>query len=171
MKKWGIRLISVCFWLGAVATCFDIITKENPPRGFLGISFSLFSGSSPESMTSQLDIMALIGLCVYVYIAYNLLKSNEQGRIWALAILWISVLRFVFSFIYTVIKSPMPWTSISMVANYPGHSYILNAPGIFLVSTGVVLLLYALPIYFLMRKDVKMDFQARETPELKPATE
>lgn len=115
--------------------------------------------------------MALIGLCVYVYIAYNLLKLNEQGRIWALVILWISVLRFVFSFIYTVIKSPVSWTSLSMVATYPGHSYILNTPSIFLVSTGIVLLLYALPIYFLMRQDIKLEFQKQETPELKPTAD
>jgi hypothetical protein len=150
MKVWGIRLIGMFFLVGAILNLFGIITGINPPHGFMGLSW--------VSSSIEFDIMAWIGTFVFAYIGYHLLKLRSQGRIWALILLWISVLRIVFAFIYTAIKIPAPLTSITLVANYPGHSYTLDKPGIFLVLMGISFLFFAIPTYFLMRKDVKMEF-------------
>src|SRR6187455_973965 len=95
MRKWGVRLIAVSFLFGAITAYIDITIKQNWRPGFLGFSILFMSGSSPESMTSQFNVMALIGLCVNLYIAYQLLKFKSQGRIWALVVLWISALNLV----------------------------------------------------------------------------
>src|SRR5215510_5940267 len=92
MKKWGVRLIGISFLFGAMTIYFNTITKQNPPRGLMGFSFYYASGPSPASMTPQLDIVALIGLCANLYVAYNLLRLKNQGRVWALIVLWLSVL-------------------------------------------------------------------------------
>ncbi len=159
MKKWGVWLISISFFIGAITNYFDIITQRNPPHGFMGFSFFYESGLSPASLVPQFDVMALIGLCVNLYIAYNLSKFRNDGRIGALIVLWLSTLLLGFSLFYIAIKISTPLTSLGTAVNYLGLSYNINQPGTFLTMAGSVFTFYIIQIYFLMRKDVKAQFQ------------
>jgi hypothetical protein len=163
MGKWIIRLIGISFLFGALLNLFGLITGINPPHGFLGLSW--------VSPSAQFDIMAWVGVCVIAYIGYRLVRLHPQGRLWALIVLWYTILGFGLTFVYSAIKAPIPLTSIAVTVNFLGHSYKLNKPGSYLILSGIVFLLYATQIYFLMRKDVKMEFQKQETSEVKPATE
>jgi len=167
MRKWIVRLIGISFLFGAITAYVAIVTKKNPTHGFLGFSFSFLSGSSPESMTSQLDIMALIGLCANLYIAYNLLKFKNQGRIWALVVLWLSAFSLVIGLALMSSRNHLSPTEILANFNFLNHSF--NLP--LLALAGTTLLFYVIQICFLMRKDVKMEFQRQETVEVKPASE
>ena len=167
MKKWGVRLIGMLFLFGAITTYLDIITQRNPPRGFLGMALGFYSGPSPEEMTSQLDLMALVGLCIYLYVAYNLLTHKNQGRIGALVVLWLSVFQSVFGLFLLSFKNHVSLTEMPITFELFNRSFSLSL----LAWASTVLLLYAIQIYFLMRKDVKMEFQSQGKLEPKPATE
>jgi hypothetical protein len=156
MTKWGIRLIAVSFLLGMMLNLFGLITGINPPHGFLG-----FSWVSPSV---QFDIMAWIGLCVNLYIGYHLLKFKDQGRIWALTILWISAFSSVFGLVLFYFGNHLsPISMVPVTAHYFNYSFKSSL----LLISGIAFALYVIQICFLMSKDVKTVFQGQEIAEAK----
>lgn len=156
MKKWGVWLISISFLVGAVLNYLDVILQKNPSYGFVGFHFQYNSGPSPSALVPQFDPMALVGLCVNLYIAYNLFKFRNDGRVWALVVLWLYALNFMVWFVLFCIKNHVsPFSMIDFSVSF--SNYIFNCPLILL--SGVPFLFYIIQVYFLMRKDVKAEFQ------------
>lgn len=165
MRKWGIRLIGIFFLFWAISDLVRLIKGIRPPRGFMGVDLGItYNGET-------IGIMAWIGVCVLVYTGFCLLKLNPQGHKWALILLWLSILKLVLALVLIIIlslKSHTSPASLMTSVNYLSYSIKFDKPGSFLALTGVSFLFYAIQIYFLMRNDVKMEFQRHETLEVKP---
>ena len=169
MKKWGIRATGVLFLFWGLSALIELIIgliKGTPSLiGFMGIKWVFTYGG--ESIPT-IDVMAWIGIYFMLLTGYYLFRLHAEGRVLALIFLWISILRMAFAFVYMAIEIPKPLNSLGVAFNYFSHSYKLNSPGTFLITTGGVFLFYAVQIYFLMRKDVKMEFRNQRSSEVKP---
>jgi hypothetical protein len=165
MRRWGIRLIGIFFLFWAISNLFGLIEGIRPPRGFMGIDLGItYNGES-------IGIMAWIGVCVLAYTGLCLLMLNPQGHKWALILLWLSVLKLVLALVLIIIlslKSQIVPTSLTTSINYLSYSIKIDKSGSFLAITGISFLFYAIQIYFLMRNEVKTEFQRQETLDAKP---
>lgn len=172
MMKWGVRLISFCFGLWAVSTIVRIILNPSDAGGFFGIYIDFSIKIYPYLTFPQVDFNAWGEVCVLLLIGYYLLRFNPTARSVALIILWPSVLWNGLLFLWSFIAVFFARSSSEMyMALHPFGTewkFIgLDVP----LFTGSSFILEILPIYLLMRKDVKMEFQKQEVPEPKPATE
>ena len=167
MKKWGIRAIAMYFLFGAISTLIELIiglTKGIPLlKGFMGIKWVITHGGEPI-----MDLMAWIGVCISGYIAYHLFMLHTEGRIGALIILWLSVISAGFGFIFSLIwlGKFSTWNTSYMTFHILNRSIRLESPINLLLLIIIFFLFYAIQIYFLMRKDVKAEFQGQEDAQL-----
>lgn len=136
MNKWGVRLIGFLFLIEAIYYFLPLITKTWHPTGFW-----------------EIDLVYAI---VFLYTGIQLLRFHPSGRNWALFILWLSTLLSGFFLV---------WISLSLTTTsiYFANPQWLNESSrpIFalLLFVGAVIIFLFVPIYFLMRKDVKQLFQ------------
>ena len=159
LTKLGVRLIGIFFFIRAVADVYGLITHTRSAEGFLGFYMNFNDDGKPI-----IDIMAWVGVVIMIYVCFQLFRFHPSGRNWALTIYWLLLLEGAG---YSI------WLIISWVKDFFGgkdFSFALNinnpvwqgeVSGLFaiLLYFGVVVVFIFIPVYFLMRKDVKQLFQ------------
>ncbi|MFZ5880072.1 MAG: hypothetical protein ACOY0R_11935 [Chloroflexota bacterium] len=157
MKKWGVRLIGILFLLQAISTT---IAYAN------GISPS-FSGYV-EVDNVKLDITTPILICLFLYAGFQLARCKESGRIWALILLWPSVIASLLFFVEALVTYNSPivagkWKiGLEVFWLWGQEKTILDSP-IRVFVVGLFMIFYLVPLYYLLRKDVKALFEPPTT--------
>ncbi len=148
LNVWGVRLLGVFFLLWSLLDFVELITGTRSRKGFLGLHVDI----------GGLDIMTWIGVYVLSYTGYHLLKLNSQGRNWALIIFWPSMIVTGLYFLLAVISSISSSrfdTNLSTTLNLFKFQWAIEDTVTLLIVLGGMFLLNSIPLFFLMRKDVK----------------
>jgi hypothetical protein len=158
MNKWGVRLISVYFFAWAISKAVGI---DNSKGSSYSIKLPFYNHSG------QIDLMGWIGVCVLLYVSYNLLRFNAASRTIALISLWPSVIGigfFLALITYYAINALVSGTYATADSSMTFYFFHTKWPGevtnpalIFLIIAGKFMLALA-PLYILMRKDLKRLF-------------
>ncbi len=174
MNKWGVRLVGWYFLIWAISDVLGLMIDSGQTRGFLGISADLsYDYNLPfYKGTGQIEIMRWAGVCVLVYVGYNLLRFKQSGRMAALIVLWPTAIISGFYFILMILSSVSVFyysgTRLSATLNFfhtnwPGE---ISDPIILPLAFGSLFLLNFIITYFLMRKDTKQLFKKPATSEV-----
>lgn len=155
MKKWGVRLIGCYFFTWGISEVYKLI---------IGTSSNSFFGIITTQNGEEVAFMAWVGVIVYLYIGFQLLRFDPRGRLWALTIFWLSVIALGFYLAWLALSPTSNFFSdveMSVVlrvlfTDWPGE---INGPTrIYSLLVGIFLF-YSFLTYFLMRKDVKQLFE------------
>lgn len=173
MNKWSVRLAGWYFIIWALLTAIGFILSPTHAGGFFGIymnnsvSYSLpiiGSGAIP-----QIDLMALGKSIFLLLVGYFILQFQSSARFAALIVLWpitiyhgiyfsLVTIAAIFSFFYS-------GTQASATMKFLQWSREVKDPIILALAFAGFFLFYAIPTYFLMRKDVKRLFEKPVTTE------
>ncbi len=159
MVKWGVRLIGLLFIFEAVWDLYYLFTDGNNAVRFVGFSGGISYGDN------YTEILAWIIACALAYIGYRLLRFHTEGRAWALIILWPTAVLSGISLLVFMILPIASFASskeISMKLYVFDKSFEINDPVSVLLIFGSFFLFYAIQVWFLMRRDVKIEFQKTE---------
>lgn len=152
MNKWGVRLIGLFFIVWAMQLAIRLITGNHPPHGFLFLVVDI----------DGIDLAAWIGVCVLVCIGYRLLALDPRSRFWALIMLWFLSIGYGWYFLKTIISVFSHSSLDPITLNFwpsQWNSPKLESTEIQLGVTLATFLYFAIPLYYLLRKDVKQLFQ------------
>ncbi|MCC6568127.1 MAG: hypothetical protein IT315_02705 [Anaerolineales bacterium] len=157
MVKWGVRLIGLLFIFEAAWDLYILFTAQNNAIRFVGISGGIHYGDK------YVEILAWIAACLFAYIGYRLLTLHTEGRTWALIILWPAA---ILSGISLALFMILPILSFASSKEISMGLYLFNNklrsitnPNSVLLIIGLFFLFYAIQVWFLMRQDVKNEFQ------------
>lgn len=150
MNKLGVRLIALVFIIGAITDVYGLVTGTRHAQGGLGFDLGLTYNGKP------IDVMAWMEVVVLLYAGIQLLRFHPSGRNWALFIFWVMTV-FAGIFLFWFIGSLA--TASIQISNPPWLSE--NSRSIFaiLLLIGIIIVFCLVPIYFLMREDVKQLFE------------
>ncbi|MBI5352368.1 MAG: hypothetical protein HZB50_06985 [Chloroflexi bacterium] len=157
MKKWGVRLIALLFFIGAILDAYGLIKGTRHAQGGLGFDLGLTYNGQP------IDVMAWVEVVVFIYVGVQLLRFHPSGRFLALAIFWVSVFSSTCTFSWMIVLMVKDWTSPTLdfskfSSNLPWLSGI-SVPILLIVFFAGVFVFNFLAIYFLRKKDVKQLFE------------
>lgn len=162
MNKWGVRLIAVYVFLWAISDFYKLITGNGRTHGFFGFVW-MFSNNG-----NSIDFMAWLQAIVLVGVGINLLRFQSGGRYWALFIFWwtsiMSAGFLIWMIVVSVIdlsKGEIPGLAVNLNnLIWGGEIRGFSAAFYYFV---VILIFYFIPLYFLMRKDIKQLFEKSVT--------
>jgi hypothetical protein len=159
MNKWGVRLIGIYFFVWAISQFVKYVTITRNEHGFWGFDLGLAHNGK------LIDVIGLMGVVILIFAGFQLLRFQASGRYSALFILRLAILASGIGIILTVavlIDSLITGTSFPLTTNFRGNSW-LSEPGGSIVYVvllaGVFIIIYFIPAYYLMRKDVKQLFE------------
>ena len=165
MNKWGVRLISAYFFVWAISKAVGI---DNSKGSSYNIELPFYKHSG------QIDLVGWIGVCVLLYVGYNLLRFDSTSRTIALISLWPSVIGMGVFFVlitYSAINAFLSGAYATADSSMTFYFFHIKWPGeitnpalIYSIIVGRLMLVLA-PLYFLMRKDVKQLFAKTDTTE------
>ncbi|MBC7877379.1 MAG: hypothetical protein H7Y59_09445 [Anaerolineales bacterium] len=156
MRKLGIYLIGILFLLQALSDLIALITGTHSPTGFMGITYVI---------PYQFDVMGWVGVLIQAYVGFCLLRLDNQGRIWALVVLWPAVILSGLFLVILIISSVLHLsllTSISWTLNIFNKSLRIDGPVIRFLLSAIFFLFYTVQVCLLTSRDVKMEFQKQE---------
>jgi hypothetical protein len=154
MKKWGVRLIACLFFIRAISGAYNLIAYIGPAGSFSGWVME-FNGWNINT-----DFMGWVELVIPVYIGFQLLRFNPSGRFWALTILWLATLSLGGFLIWlSVLVAQAFYYNKPMNFSHTNWFGEIRGPIPFLLFLASIFVFYAIPTYYLMRKDVKQLFE------------
>ena len=154
MKKWGVRLIGIYFFVWAISGVYNLIAYTGPAGSYTGWVME-FGGWSINT-----DFMAWLELIILVSIGFQLLRFQPSGRFWALTVLWLVTLLLGGVLIWmTALVAKAFYYNETMELSHTNWFGEIRGPIPVLVFLAGAVVLYFIPTYFLMRKDVKQLFQ------------
>jgi len=164
MGKQGVRFVGFYFFVRAILTAYELILNPYNAGGFFGIqsvgaSYSLpFFGSG-----TQIDFLALGEVSALLFIGYYLLRFNPTVRNAALLVLWPSTIYygiyFVLMTLVLIFSFFSPDATASATLSFFQWSRDVNDPLVLALTHAGLFLFYFIPLYILMRRDVKRLFE------------
>jgi hypothetical protein len=159
MNKWGVRLIACLFFIRAISDIYELIANTGSAEGS-SLGWRVIIGGANLS-----SFMAWVEIIILVFAGVQLLRFQPSGRYWALFTLWISTLVsgvFLIRMIVGVTKAfyqhePIEAYFTISFGDTVGNKVEGVIPLLLLFVGAFVF--YLVPVYFLMRKDVKQLFE------------
>jgi hypothetical protein len=170
MNKWGVRLIGYYFFVRAILTAYGLILSPFEAGGFFGFQATDASYTLPFiGSGKQIDFLALGEVITLMLIGYFILRLNLTARGTALIVLWPPTIYYGIYFILMTLVALFSFFSPEVTASetltFFQWSREVNNPIILALAHAGFFLFYAIPTYFLMRKDVKQLFEKPVTIE------
>lgn len=155
-------------WL--IATYFFILAVSKAMRIMIGGERTAEPDVYVELNNNTIEIynvFAWIGVCFFLYVGIQLMRSNSSGWSLALFVYWpITIIQgsvFVCALMVFIFPALQNQLSLSFSLSLPWGNYDFATPLKAFLYAGFRFLFMAIPLYFLLRKDTKALFQ-------KPAT-
>ncbi|MBI5297834.1 MAG: hypothetical protein HY869_20335 [Chloroflexi bacterium] len=148
MKKWGVRLIAIYFFLWAIRD--SIALANGTSNSFLHFYIGEIS----------LDIMTPIQICLLLIAGFQLMIFDKNGRIWALVILCWNLLQFGMSLFF------LSLTNFKMPLRFQSIFGDLDASHGILIIVAWMTLIFLVPLFYLLRNDVKVLFEPPTIPDI-----
>jgi hypothetical protein len=160
MNKWGVRLIAGLFFIRVISGIYNLITYTGPAGSYTTWVME-FGGWKMNT-----DFMGWVELLILVYIGFQLLRFKPSGRFWALTVLWLETI-FLGGFVIwmSVLAAKAFYYNEPMSFSHTTWFGEISGPIPFLLFFCGAFVFYAIPTYYLMRKDVKQLFKKPVTTE------
>jgi len=160
MKKWGVRLIGLLFFIRAISDIYALITYTGPAGSFTGwvMEFSRWNVNT--------DFMGWVEIAILIYAGVQLLRFHPSGRLATLALLWVATLSLGGFLIWmTVLVTKSFYFNEPIELSHTSWFGEVRGPIPFLLLVFGAFVIYAIPTYYLTRKDVKQLFEKNDTPK------
>lgn len=151
MKKWGVRLIGVLFLLWAVKDTFAL--ADGTSNGFLKYVVG----------DIWIDVSTPIQICLFLYAGFQVIRLDKSGRTWALIMLFWNILwsGLALFFLFSI-----PINGTLMFHSIFGD---LNASQGVIINIVWITLMFLIPLFYLLRKDIKALFEPPTIPDVPQA--